>query len=107
MNLEDFNRFINKFEWTFAKTYVTAPHEYIIRWKLPEEEHEAFKQAVEFINQNGKPEWFWKKQYIYLRLDGYKYWAMTLDESGELNIINRTKYESGNNHNPEPAVLPA
>lgn len=83
--------FVNRFKWTFAKTYAkTAPHEYLVLKEIDWKYEKTFKDVAKFINKEGLPSKFWGKTYIYYFLDGYKYW--TMDEViEETDLINREK----------------
>ena len=92
MNHNSFREFINRHEWTFAKTYAAfCPHEYIVMKRLPEPEWPLFPQIAQFIRDEGfvaeygrlGPNWY----YI---VDEYYYW--TLDKYAEdTDLINRAK----------------
>ena len=71
--------------WTYAKTYADAPHEYFIRQDFPE----VFAKLVDLIKQHGVREQFtlrgktrWYRYYY--PGDGYKYWSIG-------NVLNRCK----------------
>ena len=73
----------------------SIPHEYTVRdWK-PQEQAE-FEEAVIFIRENGVPEQFWRKTFIYFYADGHKYWTMgsPLDQT---ILINRAKHDPESN----------
>jgi len=75
--------------WTFAKTYAdTAPHEYIVRDRLPEREIPMFENFVWYIHEAGYTDTFGGKEFTYLELDGYKYWTMG-SPVPDTKIINR------------------
>lgn len=80
---------IGKCKWTFAKTMPTCPHEYIVRNKcaLSDEEFVYFVQSQ---RQFGIPQQWWKYNFPYLHIDGYKYWTMG-DSINNTIIINRAK----------------
>ena len=92
MDHEAFRAFVNRHDWTFAKTYAAfCPHEYIVMKKLPEEEWPLFPEAARLIREKGftaeygrlGPNWY----YI---VDAYYYW--TLDPKAEDTcLINRAK----------------
>ncbi len=72
--------FIKATPWIFAKTYAeTWPHEYIVQEQV---DKMLFDKLADYIDTKGTPEYFYKKQMIYLEYDGYVYWHME-------NIINR------------------
>ena len=97
---------INRCKWTWAKTYVNVPHEYIVRGKcaLSDEEFVSF---VEAQRKYGTPEQWHKYNHPYLYVDGYKYW--TMDGSIEASkILNRQKVfsEFDNVDFPDEDVVP-
>ena len=54
MNHDIFRDFINRHEWTFAKTYAAfCPHEYLVMKKLPGEEWPLFPEIARFIREKG------------------------------------------------------
>ena len=72
--------FIKNTSWVFAKTYAeTWPHEYIVQEQV---DKMLFDKLADYIDKNGTPDYFYQKQMIYLKYDGYVYWHME-------NIINR------------------
>jgi hypothetical protein len=77
-----FENFIDKINWTFAKTMAEIPHYYIVRDNLLENEKKEFDELSSLINEKGIYEQFQMKQYKYLRLGKYKYWVID-------NVINR------------------
>ena len=81
--------YINRCEWTFAKTMPQWPHEYIVRSKcqLSDKEFEYFvwSQRTLGISKDWGP---YRHQYLYI--DDYKYWTMGCAIEDTI-IINRTK----------------
>ena len=63
------------------------PHYYVVRDVQNEKD---FVEFFEYIRSNGKPEPFFDKTYIYLEIDGWKYWTMG-NPIEETTIINRYK----------------
>ena len=91
----DIKEFFERQNWTFAKTYAEkAPHEYIIRSKIAGNDSE-FIEAVQYIRDNGIKASFWKKEHIYLYLDGMFYWTMgaPIDETIVINRCSPDDYE--------------
>lgn len=80
---------IERCTWTFAKTMPTCPHEYIVRRKcaLTDEEFLYFVHAQ---RKYGVPQKWWKYNFPYLHIGGYKYWTMG-DTFDNTIIINRAK----------------
>ena len=92
MDHDAFRAFINRHEWTFAKTYAAfCPHEYVVMKQLPREEWPLFPQIARFIREEGFTAEYGKlgpnRYYI---VDEYYYW--TLDPNAEdTALINRAK----------------
>ena len=94
---EDADQFIRHFVdnrfWKFAKTYAkSTPHSYTVREWQPDKDDD-FVKAVLIIREYGKVEKFYSKSYIYLYLDGLKYWTMgnPLDDT---TVINRADWNT-------------
>ena len=66
--------FLINAKWRFAKSMPKIPHSYTRKSEW--ENKEDFEKTVIFIRNNGLPENFWKKTYIYFYLGDYKYWTM-------------------------------
>lgn len=82
-------KLINQVKWTWAKTYVTVPHEYIVRGRCGLTNVE-FEYLVHAQREYGIPEQWHKYNFPYLYIDGYKYWTMG-DAVENTTIINRQK----------------
>lgn len=86
--------FIERHQWTFAKTMPGNPHEYVVRKKVDSETD--FDAFVRYIRANGEPRAWGKgrsrRLYFYWQHDGYLYWTMgwPVDET---IIINRARVE--------------
>lgn len=79
--------FIRNCVWTFAKTYASfAPHEYIVKEKLNKDKD--FEFLVNLIRMRGYPSRFGAREYIYLNIDGFKYWTMG-NPLSQTKVINR------------------
>ena len=81
--MEDFEKLLSTLKWTFAKTMPDIPHEYIVIEDYPEKSVEI-KEFIDTIAKSGYAKAFYNKEYKYLDLYGYKYWAID-------NILNRSK----------------
>ena len=77
--------FIGTRRWQRGKADPT--HEYTIRSWVPEGEDE-FGRAVAFIRDQGRPAQFFSNTYIYLTVDGMKYWTMG-DPVEDTQVLNR------------------
>ncbi len=92
MDKKEFIRFINKENWTFAKTVPTWPHFYIVKERL--ENKTDFENAKSFIKENGYNGKFYSQKVKYLHIEDMTYWASPLSKSFEnQNMINKCKTE--------------
>jgi hypothetical protein len=92
MNYELMRGFVNKYQWTFAKTYAQkAPHEYLVLDRIKDEwDRDMFVGVAQFINDAGFTAYYYSRQGRYYILDDYYYW--TMDEViSETDLINRAK----------------
>ncbi len=80
---------IARVHWTWAKTYVAVPHEYIVRGGGGRSDDE-FEYRVHGQREYGVVERWHKYNFPYLYIDGYKYWTMG-DTIEDTTIINRQK----------------
>ena len=88
MTLDEAKEYIKSVRWQYAKTYVTAPHEYtVLDWK-PETKEQMIDFA-NFILANGYKEQFYSKTFTVLQIDEYKYWSMDFPTENT-DLINRT-----------------
>lgn len=76
-------------KWNWAKTYLSVPHEYIVRGKCGLSD-EDFLYIVHAQRDLGTHEIWGKYNFPYLYVDGYKYWTMG-DTFENTIIINRQK----------------
>lgn len=75
MTLQEASEFIANVPWVFSKSYEkTLPHYYTTRDRVNDDAR--FEEFLQLVRQEGKLKTFYKKQYIYLELDGYEYWEM-------------------------------
>ena len=88
-NEEHARTLIGKVKWIWAKTYLSVPHEYIVRGKCGLTD-EDFRYLVIAQREYGIHEQWHKYNFPYLYLDGYKYWTMG-DAVEETIILNRQK----------------
>ena len=87
----EFREFVDRFKWTFAKTYAsTAPHEYIVLSKVGPQHKADFVNVARFIREAGFKAYYYRRQGYYFILDDNYYW--TMDEKVEdTDLINRAK----------------
>lgn len=73
MDIKQVEKLLADHSFKFAKSMPTSPHWYTLRkdW-----DDETFVEVVKFIREHGTPEKFYKATYIYLHLNGFKYWTM-------------------------------
>jgi hypothetical protein len=73
----------------FCKTYAeTAPHEYLLKKGLSDEDKLVFEEFVKFINNYGYEKYFYNRPFKYLDIGDKKYWTMEKDLS-KTELINR------------------
>ena len=80
---------IARCQWTWAKTYLSIPHEYIVRGRCGLIDQE-FEYLVQAQREYGIHEQWHKYNFPYLYVNGYKYWTMG-DAIKDTVIINRQK----------------
>ena len=92
MTLFDFQQFISRNKWIFAKTYADfCPHEYVVKERLSTEEQRIFGQIVAFIRKNGFLAIYGKMDpKPYYIVGDYYYWTMG-DPVEETVILNRAR----------------
>lgn len=80
------DRFLNRLEWTFAKTMPKTPHEYIVRDKLSSSDKKTFDAFHNYLHNNDYSYLgtFESHTYRYLNIGRHKYWVIK-------NILNREK----------------
>lgn len=90
-SLDEAKKFANSHRWKFATTYAkTAPHEYLVKKWLPEEERLDFERLVQTINKNAVVGYFYGHKNDYLILGDHYYWYMDYPENLAVDLINRT-----------------
>jgi 2-polyprenyl-3-methyl-5-hydroxy-6-metoxy-1,4-benzoquinol methylase len=82
--------------WTFAKTMPTIPHEYVLRKTWDTGGALAFDEAVETIRAYGYTKFWGNRPFIYLNINGWKYWTMG-DPVPSTTVLNRARvtYDPG------------
>lgn len=88
-DFEDFEAFVERMDWTFAKSMPQIPHWYVIRGRDCSEEE--FDAAVAHVKEAGYlGRWRGRKANHYLEVGGYRYWALPGRGSGDtLVVLNR------------------
>lgn len=88
---EDAQGFAEAHKWKFATTYAkTAPHEYLIKKWLSDEDKRLFERLVQTINRDAVVGYFYSHKNNYLILGDYYYWYMDYPENMAVDLINRT-----------------
>jgi hypothetical protein len=86
--MEKVRKLLAEAEWIFAKTMPENPHHYCLRKNFGNDKD--FVYLVQYIRNNGVKEDWKGYSYIYLYLDGYRYWSMGApinNEDGSLCTI--------------------
>lgn len=79
--------FVARRRWQRGKA--DPSHEYTVReWESDREDD--FEHAVALVRSLGEPGEFWATTYIYLHVDGMKYWTMGSAVS-ETTVLNRAE----------------
>jgi hypothetical protein len=84
--------FIDRAQWTYAKTMPDQPHEYAVRAKCVKDgiTEDEFEQVVQMIRTHGYRRRRGKSYYTYVNVDGRRYWTMGWPVN-QTTIINRAK----------------
>lgn len=84
--MNEIKQFINKYEWTFAKTYAnTYPHEYLVLRNVKDEDKDMFYKLVNKIFDDGYEDNFYDLKNKYLIIGDHKYWSC--DKTPETTIL--------------------
>lgn len=89
---EEAKQFAKKHSWKFATTYArTAPHEYLVKYWLPEEDKVLFERFIQTIRKDSVVGFFYGHKNNYLILDDHYYWYMDCyPDNMSVDLINRT-----------------
>ena len=87
---DEIKAFIKSVTWTYAKTYITWPHYYIVRRNVDEA---MFVKMVEYIRAHGYEGRFYQQTNMYFDDDEYTYWTMG-NPIAETTVINRCSKEN-------------
>lgn len=91
--LEEAKIFAESHQWKFATTYAkSAPHEYLVKKWLPEDDRLLFERLVQTINKESVVGYFYGHKNKYLILGEYYYWYMIgcYSENMAVDLVNRT-----------------
>lgn len=91
-SVEEARLFAEGQKWKFATTYAkTAPHEYLVKKWLHDENRKRFERLVQAINRDAVIGYFYGHENKYLILDEYYYWYMPVyPDNMAVDLINRT-----------------
>jgi hypothetical protein len=103
MNEQEAKNWVSSQKWVFAKSYSkTFPHCYTTRDRcisIPD-----FESFLRHIREYGKLKSFFKKQYIYLEIDGLEYWEMGRPIPA-VQVLNRAPIDDAARYrNPLPVM---
>ncbi len=89
--LEEAQAFVESHKWKYATTYAkTAPHEYLVKKWLKEDERLQFERLVQTINEHSVLGYFHGHPNNYLILGDHYYWYMDYPDNLAVDLINRT-----------------
>lgn len=93
---EEAKMFAESHRWKFATTYAkTAPHEYLVKKWLGEEDRLLFERLVQTINAKSDIGYFYGHKNKYLILGDYYYWYMPFyPDNMAVDLINRTTVDN-------------
>ena len=96
MSYDDAKAFADSHKWKFATTYAkTAPHEYLVKRWLSEDDKRQFERLVQTINKDSVVGYFYGHKNQYLILGDYYYWYMPCyPENMAVDLINRTTIDN-------------
>lgn len=90
---EEAQNFAENHKWKFATSYAkTAPHEYLVKKWLPEEDSLLFERLVQTIKKESVVGYFYGHKNNYLILGDHYYWYMIdcYPDNLAVDLINRT-----------------
>ena len=89
MTGQEFDAFVERANWNWAKTYAKfAPHYYCVRQQFDDDA--TFDAVVQYIRDNSLTAYFHTKKFQYHFCNGWKYWTMG-NPVAETTIINRAR----------------
>ena len=92
---EDARKFAENYKWKFATTYAkTAPHEYLVKLWLPDEDQILYERFVASMKKNSVVGYFYGHENKYFILGNYYYWFMGQHDNMAVDLINRTTVDN-------------
>ena len=89
--LEEAKSFAESHRWKFATTYAkTAPHEYLVKSWLSEEDKQGYERFVATMKKNSVVGFFYGHKNDYFILGDHYYWFMGQHDNMAVDLINRT-----------------
>ena len=90
-SLEEAETFVTAHTWKFASTYAkTAPHEYLVKKWLNEEDCKYFERFKQTIDHNSVVGYFYGHKNDYFILGDHYYWYLDYPDNMAVDLINRT-----------------
>ena len=90
-SLDEAAAFAGAQTWKFATTYAkTAPHEYLVKSWLSEDDRKAYERFVQTMKNNAVTGFFYGHKNDYLILGDHYYWFMGQLDNMAVGLINRT-----------------
>lgn len=109
MDESDYADWFNQFDFVFSTRYAEkgAPHEYMTRDSLTDDQQDRFYKAIVFIRCNGYDMEFWGSDYRVCDIGDYTYWTMGA-RVDKTTVINRKPVDGYENYvetdTPTPGV---
>lgn len=89
--MEEAQIFVESHRWKFATTYAkTAPHEYLVKSWLSEEDKQRYERFVAAMKKNSVVGYFYGHKNDYFILGNHYYWFMGQHDNMAVDLINRT-----------------
>ena len=90
-SLEEAKAFADSHHWKFATNYAkTAPHEYLVKSWLSEEDKQKYVRFVATMKKNSVVGYFYGHKNDYFILGDHYYWFMGQHDNMAVDLINRT-----------------
>ncbi|MBR6172828.1 MAG: hypothetical protein IKQ49_06610 [Eubacterium sp.] len=101
-SLEEARTFAERIKWKYATTYAkTAPHEYIVKKRLSEDDRSLFERFVQTINANAVVGYFYghKNNYLIRRISKNRSWM-----SGRITRPFRRRWKVTGSHRSRRSI---